>query len=111
MEKQKVEPGFVMATKTKIALVTPPITQKVAHHPLYPPLGLAYMAAVLEQNNFEVKIIDSPVLDFDHQKIRTELESYQPTLVGVGSMTPTIESALQCARVAKEVAPDAKVIM
>ena len=98
-------------TKTKVALVTPPLLEKVAHHPLFPPLGLAYMAAVLEQNGFEVKIIDSPVLDFDHQKIKTELEAFQPTIVGVGSMTPTIESALKCARIAKEVCPDAKVVM
>ena len=99
------------ATKTKVALVTPPLLEKVAHHPLFPPLGLAYMAAVLEQNGFEVKIIDSPVLDFDHQKIKAELQDYQPTIVGVGSMTPTIESALKCARIAKEVCPDASVVM
>jgi anaerobic magnesium-protoporphyrin IX monomethyl ester cyclase len=99
------------ATKTKVALVTPPLLEKVAHHPLFPPLGLAYMAAVLEQNDFEVKIIDSPVLDFDHQKIKVELEAYQPTIVGIGSMTPTIESALKCARIAKETCPDAKVVM
>jgi hypothetical protein len=51
------------ATKTKVALVTPPLSEKVAHHPLFPPLGLAYMAAVLEKNGFEVKIIDSPTDD------------------------------------------------
>ncbi len=99
------------ATKTKVALITPPVLEKVAHHPLFPPLGLAYMAAVLEQNGVEVKIIDSPVLDFDHQKIKAELESYQPTIVGVGSMTPTIESALKCAQIAKEAAPNAQVLM
>ncbi|MCW4000121.1 MAG: radical SAM protein [Candidatus Bathyarchaeota archaeon] len=100
-----------MSINKKVALVTPPITQKVAHHPLYPPLGLAYMAAVLEQNSFEVKIIDSPVLGFNHQQIKAELEAYQPAIVGVGSMTPTFESAIECARVAKEAVPDAQVIM
>jgi hypothetical protein len=104
--------GIVMnATKTKVALITPPVLEKVAHHPLFPPLGLAYMAAVLEKNEFEVKIIDSPVLNFDHQKIKRELEAYQPTMVGVGSMTPTIESALKCVQIAKEAAPDAQVLM
>jgi radical SAM superfamily enzyme YgiQ (UPF0313 family) len=100
-----------MQTNKKIALVTPPVTQKVAHHPLYPPLGLTYMAAVLEQNNFEVRIIDSPVLCFDHQQIRKELEAYQPSIVGIGSMTPTFESAIQCAKAAKEAVPDAQVLM
>ncbi len=97
--------------KTKVALVTPPVTEKVAHHPLFPPLGLAYMAAVLEQVNVEVKIIDSPVLNFNHQNLKSELEAFQPTIVGVGSMTPTIESALKCVQISKEAAPTSQVIM
>ena len=97
--------------KTKIALITPPVLEKVAHHPLFPPLGLAYMAAILEQNDIEVKIIDSPVLGYNHQNIKTELEGFKPNMVGVGSMTPTIESALKCAQIAKEACPDAQVLM
>ncbi len=105
--------GEEMSTtnKTKVALVTPPVLEKVAHHPLFPPLGLAYMAAVLEQVGVEVKIIDSPVLNFNYENIKSELEAFQPTIVGVGSMTPTIESALKCAQTAKEAAPDAQVLM
>jgi len=99
------------ATKTKVALVTTPLLEKVAHHPLFPPLGLAYMAAVLEQGGFEVKIFDCPVCELDHEKLKAEIDAYQPTIVGIGSMTPTIESALKSARVAKEVCPDAKVVM
>ena len=97
--------------KTKIALVTTPLIEGVAHHPLFPPLGLAYMAAVLEQNGFEVKIFDCPVCEINHEKLKTELEAFQPTIVGIGSMTPTIESALKSARVAKEACPQAKVVM
>ena len=103
--------SMTASNKTKVALVTPPVTEKVAHHPLFPPLGLAYMAAVLEQNNIEVTIIDSPVLNFNHQNLKSELEAFQPTIVGVGSMTPTIESALKCAQIAKEAAPNTQVIM
>jgi radical SAM superfamily enzyme YgiQ (UPF0313 family) len=99
------------STKIKVALVTSPLVMKRGHHPLFPPLGLAYMAAVLEQNGIEVKIIDCPVCEFDHEKLKTELAAYQPSLVGIGSMTPTIESALKSARVAKEACPDAKVVM
>jgi len=99
------------AKKTKVALVTTPLLENVAHHPLFPPLGLAYMAAVLEQNDFEVKIIDCPVCQIDHEKLKAELAAYDPTIVGIGSMTPTIVSALKSAQVAKEVCPDAKVLM
>lgn len=99
------------SNKTKVALITPPVLEKVAHHPLFPPLGLAYMAAVLEQNGVEVKIIDSPVLNFSHADVKADLEVFKPTIVGVGSMTPTIESALKCAQIAKEAVPNAHVIM
>ena len=78
--------------KTKVALVTPPVTEKVADHPLFPPLGLAHTAAVLKQNNVEVTIIDSPVLNYNHQNLKSELEAFQPTNHRVGSITPTIES-------------------
>ncbi len=97
--------------KTKIALVTPPLLEGIAHHPLFPPLGLAYMAAVLEQNEFEVKIFDCPALGMTHEKLKQELASFQPSIFGIGSMTPTIESAMQSARIAKEACPEAKVIM
>ncbi len=97
--------------KKKIAFVTPPLEEGVAHHPLFPPIGLAYMAAVLEQNNYEVKIYDCPVSEINHEKLKAELESFQPSIVGIGSMTPTIESALKSARVAKEVNQDIKVLM
>ena len=69
------------------------------------------MAAVLEQNGFEVRIFDCPVCELNHEKLKAELESFQPTIVGIGSMTPTIESALKAAQVAKEVSADTKVIM
>ena len=97
--------------RTKVALVTTPLLENVAHHPLFPPLGLAYMAAVLEQNDFEVRIFDCPVCMIDHEKLKTELADFQPNIVGIGSMTPTIVSALKSARVAKEACPQTKVIM
>lgn len=97
--------------KAKIALVNSPIIEATYQHPLFPPLGLAYLAAVLEQNNFDVTIIDCPACRMDHKKLKEELSSMQPALVGIASMTPTIPSALESARVAKEACPDTKVVM
>src|SRR5512139_4314827 len=93
--------------KTRVALVTPPVTEKVAHHPGFPPLGLAYMAAILEQNDFEVRIFDCPVCKIDHEKLKVDLSGFQPKIVGVTSMTPTSVSALKSARAAKEACPGA----
>lgn len=88
-----------------------PLLEGVAQHPGFPPLGLAYMAAALEQNGFEVKIFDCPVCKTNHEKLRFELASFQPKIVGVTSMTPTIVSALKSARVAREVCPNSKVVV
>jgi anaerobic magnesium-protoporphyrin IX monomethyl ester cyclase len=96
---------------TKIALVNSPLMEEEYHHPLFPPLGLAYLAAVLAQNDFEVRIMDCPVCRMDHEKLKADIASFEPDLVGVASMTPTIPSALKSVRVAKEACPEAKVIM
>jgi len=99
------------STATKIALVNSPLIEADYSHPLFPPLGLAYLAAVLEQNNFEVKIMDCPVCRMDHKKLGADLAAFKPDLIGIASMTPTIPSAMKSAQVAKEMCPDATVIM
>jgi anaerobic magnesium-protoporphyrin IX monomethyl ester cyclase len=99
------------STATRIALVNSPLIEADYSHPLFPPLGLAYLAAVLEQNNFEIKIMDCPVCRMDHKKLGANLAAFKPDLIGIASMTPTIPSAMKSAQVAKEVCPDATVIM
>jgi anaerobic magnesium-protoporphyrin IX monomethyl ester cyclase len=101
----------MMTPNRKVALVTPPLLEDIGHHPLFPPLGLAYLAAVLDQNGFEVKIIDCPVNHFDYAKLKTELAAFQPSIIGIGSMTPVAEASYQSARVAREACPEAQIIM
>ncbi len=102
---------MVMKLNKKVALVNPPLPVDIGHHPLFPPLGLTYMAAVLDQKGFEVKIIDCPVNNFDHDRLKNEISKFNPALVGIGSMTPTIESAFKCAQVTKEATPNSTVVM
>src|SRR3972149_5773086 len=97
--------------KVKVALVNSPHLEGAYHHPLFPSLGLAYLAAVLEQGGHEVKIIDCPACNYSHENLKTELETFEPELIGIASQTPTIPSAFQSARVAKETCPDSKIIM
>jgi len=97
--------------KAKVALVNPPLLEGSYRHPIFPPLGLAYLAAVLEQDRHEIKIIDCPIYGMNHEELKAELATFQPDFVGIASMTPTIPSALQSARVAKEACPNSKVIM
>lgn len=97
-------------SKTRIILINPPLLADNTHHPLFPPLGLMYLAAVLKQDDHEIKIIDCPVENLDHKKLTKELASFNPKLIGITSMTPTIKSAILVAKNAKEDFPDSKVI-
>ena len=57
-------------SKNRILLINPPLLKENTHHPLFPPLGLMYLAAVLKQDEHEIKIIDCPVENLDHKKPR-----------------------------------------
>ena len=102
---------MTLTANKKVALVNPPLPVDIGGHPQFPPLGLAYMAAVLDQNGFEVKIIDCPINQINHDQLKAELQAFQPFLIGTGSMTPTIESAFKVAQVAKEACPNSTVVM
>ena len=76
-----------------------------------PPLGLAYLAAVLENDGHSVRIIDAPTLNLSLSQIGRELEHDQPDIVGVTSTTPTIYEALSVIRKAKRVCPNAVTVV
>lgn len=95
----------------KVALVNAPILKGTSWHQIYLPINLAYLAAVLEKGGHEVTVIDCPALKIDHERLRAELVSFEPNVVGISSMTPTIPSAFLSARVAKEASPDTKVVL
>ena len=100
-----------MSKTAKIALVNPPTVKGVYHHQLFLPIGLAYLTAVLKENGHEVTVIDCPALEMDHEKLKAKIASFKPNVVGITSMTPTIQSTLLSARVAKEACPDAIVTL
>ena len=76
-----------------------------------PPLGIAYIAAMLERNGVTVKILDSPALDIGHETVQKEIQSYSPDIVAVTSVTPTIESALKTAQISKKACPNAITVL
>jgi anaerobic magnesium-protoporphyrin IX monomethyl ester cyclase len=75
------------------------------------PIGLPYLAAVLGKSEHEVAVIDCEALGIDLKRLRAKLASLKPKVVGITSTTPTIRSALLSARVAKEVCPNAIVVL
>ena len=65
--------------------------------PIHIPMGLAYIAAVLEKNNIEVKILEANAHDLDHQHIKEAIAEYKPSIVGITSTTSLIEEASEIA--------------
>ncbi len=76
-----------------------------------PPLGIAYIAAMLERNGVEVKILDSPALEYGHEAVKKEIRAYSPDIVAITSVTPTIGSALKTAQISKEACPNAITVL
>ena len=95
----------------KVALVIPPAAGMGQMWCPNMPIGLAYLAAVLENAGCELTLFDCPALGLDHVSLGKKLASFEPDLVGITAVTPTIDSALQAARVAKEIRPNAPVIL
>ena len=55
---------------------------------IYQPLGLAYIAAVLEKAGYEVGIIDAKVEKLSFAAIIKRIEDFKPQIIGLSSSTP-----------------------
>jgi anaerobic magnesium-protoporphyrin IX monomethyl ester cyclase len=91
--------------KAHIILVNPPYPSG-APQSIFIPLGIGYLAAVLEKNGYNVDVIDCQVLKPTRRELQDEFIKRQPDVVGVASATLTYNPALQIVKTAKEVAPN-----
>ena len=89
--------------KLRVLLVAPCYSQRisnVAQTTVGPPLGLAYMASVLEQRGFDVAILDANALGLSDQETVDAVVERKPHVAGFTAVTPTVD---QCGRLAAEV--------
>lgn len=91
--------------KTHVTLINPPYPTG-APKSIFIPLGLSYLAAVLEKSGYKVDVIDCQALNLTPNEVKNELTKRQPNIVGVTSTTLTYKSALQIIKTAKEAIPD-----
>ncbi|OQY04477.1 MAG: B12-binding domain-containing radical SAM protein, partial [Desulfobacteraceae bacterium 4572_123] len=76
-----------------------------------PPLGLAFLAAVLENAGIKVKLLDFVVYPYSKTILETELNSFQPDFVGLTSVTMTFDNAIGVVKDVKNIAPDTITVM
>lgn len=90
----------------KVLFIYPPWTESTY---VNLPLGVAYMAAVLLEEDHIVKVIDAPAEKIGVEEIKKRVKKFSPDFVAISAVTPMIKSAMECAIAVKKVS-DAKII-
>lgn len=96
-----------------ILINPPPFFSDGSFNPVqnyYPPLGLLYIAAVLEKAGYKVSICDASINKMNFEQIRNELHMGYD-IIGIMTFTGTRESAYLCASIAKEENREATVVL
>lgn len=92
----------------KIALICPPYP--LEEYPS-PPLGISYVAAVLESMGIEVEIWDFIVQKLSDEKIHTLMERFRPHVVGATAVTMNFLTAQRILKKVKEIDSDVITMM
>lgn len=70
----------------------------------YPPLGLLYVAAFMEEHSdHEVVILDTILDAMTYQTIEQKIREIKPDIVGIQAMTFTLIDATNCAKIVKKI--------
>ncbi len=76
-----------------------------------PPLGLAYIAAALEREGIEVKILDLVVFPYSRQLLESVLKNFAPRIVGTTAVTMTFDNAINVIKEIKSIDPSIATVM
>ena len=75
-----------------------------------PPLGLGYVASVLESLGHKVTIIDSPTLRISTKEFMVKVKEFKPDIIGLSIQTPLAPKAYRTAKLLKEELNDIVII-
>lgn len=75
-----------------------------------PPIGIAYLAAMLEKNKIDVSLLDANALGLDSRGIREAVRKAEPDIVGVTAMTLISINATAVCKIVKDVSNAVTVI-
>lgn len=99
----------------RVLLINPPIETPmmgVLFGNMCEPLGLLYLAAVLEQHGMEVGVIDGVGEELKHEDIEDRIAEFDPDIVGIACMmAETYSDSAEVARIARRAVPKAKIIL
>ena len=89
----------------RVMLIQPPMYHLKMQ--LSPNLGLAYIAAILERDGFEVQVLDAAAENLDFDGVIERIREFSPSVVGAGGQTPVSRRSMTIfSRTKEEVSQD-----
>jgi radical SAM superfamily enzyme YgiQ (UPF0313 family) len=98
----------------KIQLFVPPggyFAERWTKGSSMPPLGLLYIAAVLEEDGHEIRIVPSDILKLSWKQIAEEIRAFQADIIGVTSTTENRFQSFDLIKQAKKEFPEALTVL
>lgn len=77
----------------------------------FEPMGLLYIAAILENNGHEVKVLDAFLENYDLKQIGDIIKEYRPEVVGITCLTSTGSLTYEIGKMIKKKYPSVKVVL
>ena len=86
-----------------------PVTQYLFYNSA--PLGILYIASLLEQEGYIVSVIDAAAEELNVEKTVERVQQFQPDVIGIGSFTVTFESTCALGNRLREILPTVPLIL
>ncbi|MBN2664725.1 MAG: radical SAM protein [Bacteroidales bacterium] len=77
----------------------------------YPPLGLMYIATILNNQGFETKIIDCVPMKVGYNELKNKISDFKPDVVGISTYTMSMVDVLLTVNLVKELHKDVIVVL
>ncbi len=97
-----------MTKSMKVQLFVPPqgyIAQRWEEGGTMPPLGILFLAAVLEEEGIEVDVVPADILGFGWREIEKRIKDFRPDIVGGTTTTENRFDSFKLAHVVKKLDP------
>ncbi len=101
----------------KVLFIEPPTSQKERYGKLkdigtlHPSLGLAYVAAMSESKDHEVKVVDSEAMNYNFDDIKKIIKEFHPEIIGMQTFCTNMNRCYKIAEIAKNFDNNIKVIL
>ncbi|HJN62592.1 MAG TPA: cobalamin-dependent protein [Candidatus Parcubacteria bacterium] len=76
-----------------------------------PPLGISYIASYIRQSGYKVGVIDALSLQMTEEEIINAIKARDPKVIGLSSLTPMFNRAVQLSKKIREYFPEKLIII